>query len=142
MLFRSLDEAVAFCHIRQFIAQPVDEKDTTSTWLSGRPRALSAVKKVLGSSYCQAHAGAYTGGTNAVYWFEIVGRRPDGLIVVSNLTERAKRQVENVQTAIESDLLYPLLRGSDAQRWQATPSAWIFFRDDPAIKKKPFQKTR
>jgi SAM-dependent methyltransferase len=138
----TLDEAVAFCHIRQFIAQPVDEKDTTSTWLSGRPRALSAVKKVLGSSYCQAHAGAYTGGTNAVYWFEIVGRRPDGLIVVSNLTERAKRQVENVQTAIESDLLYPLLRGSDAQRWQATPSAWIFFRDDPAIKKKPFQKTR
>jgi hypothetical protein len=34
---------------RQFVAEPVDEADPTSSWITGRPRALKAVKKVLGS---------------------------------------------------------------------------------------------
>src|SRR2546427_9739594 len=53
---------------------------------------------------------------NAVYWLEIIDRRPDGLVVVSNITEGAKRKVENVQAAIEPELLYPLLRGRDVNR--------------------------
>jgi hypothetical protein len=31
---------------------------------------------------------------------------------------------------VELDLLYPLLRGCDVQRWQATPSAWIIVPQD------------
>jgi len=89
------------------------------------------VKKVLGASAYQAHAGAYTGGANGVYWLEIVGQRPDGLVVVSNLTKGAKRKVDNVQAAIEPDLLYPLLRGRDVSRWQATPQAYILMVQDP-----------
>jgi hypothetical protein len=116
---------------RQFVAEPVDEADLTSPWLTGRPRALKAVKQVLGTSDYQAHAGAYTGGANAVYWLEIVGERPDGLVVVSNITEGAKRNVENVQAALEPDLLYPLLRGRDVHRWQATPSAYLLMVQDP-----------
>jgi hypothetical protein len=40
-------------------------------------------------------------GINGVYWLEIVGQRPDGLVVVRNITEGAKREVQSVQTAIE-----------------------------------------
>lgn len=116
---------------RQFVAQPVDETDLTAPWITARPRALRAVKKVLGASDYQAHAGAYTGGANGVYWLEIVGQRPDGLVVVSNLTEGAKREVENVQAAIEPDLLYPILRGRDVGRWLAQPSAYILMVQDP-----------
>jgi hypothetical protein len=49
----------------------------------------------------------------------------DGLIVFSNLTEGVKKDVENVQSAIEPDLVYPLLRGQDVKRWSAVPSAHI-----------------
>jgi hypothetical protein len=86
---------------------------------------------VLGASDYQAHAGAYTGGANAVYWLEIIDQRPDGLVVVSNITEGAKRKVENVQAALEPELLYPLLRGRDVHRWQAVPSAYILMVQDP-----------
>lgn len=116
---------------RQFAAEPVDEVDSTSPWITGRQRALKAVKKVMGTSNYRAYEGVNTGGANGVYWLEIVGQRPDGLVVVSNLTEGAKREVENVQTVIEPDLLYPLLRGRDVQRWQAQPSAYILMIQDP-----------
>ncbi len=116
---------------RQHVARPVDEADPTSPWLTGRERALEAIGKVLGASDYHAHEGVNSGGANAVYWLEIVGQRPDGLLVVSSLTKGARRKVEQVQTAIEPDLVYPLLRGRDVRRWQATPSAHILVVQDP-----------
>lgn len=120
---------------RRFVAQPVDESDPTSPWITGHPRALKAVKKVLGVSDYQAKAGVCT-WLNGVYWLEVIGQRPDGLVVVSNLTEGAKRKMESVQAAIEPDLLYPLLRGRDVSRWQATPSAYILVTHEPGMKLK------
>jgi SAM-dependent methyltransferase len=110
---------------RQFVAEPFDDADSTSPWITGRLRALRAVKKVLGASDYRAREGVNTGGANGVYWLEIVGHRPDGVAVISNITKGAKRKVENVQAAIEPDLLYPLLRGRDIRRWQAKPQDCI-----------------
>jgi len=115
---------------RRFSAEPVDETDPTSPWITGRPRALRAVKKVLGASDYTGKAGACT-WLNGVYWLDVVDRRPDGMVIVSNITEGAKRQVENVQVALEPDLLYPLLRGRDVTRWLATPQAHILMVQDP-----------
>ena len=117
---------------REFYAEPVDEADLTSPWISGRRWALKAVKKVLGTSEYQARAGVCT-WLNGVYWVEIVGERPPGLVIVSNLTTSGKRKVENVQTAIEPDLLYPLLRGRDVRRWQATPSVYVLVTHEPGM---------
>jgi len=114
-----------------FAAEPVDPEDPTSPWLTARPRALEAIRKILGRSDYEAHAGAYTGGANAVYWVNIVYRRPDGLVVVRNITEGAKVKVSEVTEPIEPDLLYPLLRGRDVKRWVAKPSAFILMVQDP-----------
>ncbi|GFP21823.1 hypothetical protein HKBW3S06_01050, partial [Candidatus Hakubella thermalkaliphila] len=131
----SLDDAMNMTQRKQFVAEPVSEKDPTSPWITGRPKALRAVKKVLGQSDYVAHAGAYTGGANGVYWVNIVDRRPDGLVVVSNITEGAKRKVESIQAAIESDLLYPLLRGRDVRRWRTEPAAYIIMAQDPKTRR-------
>lgn len=121
----SLSEAISMCAVRQFVAQPVDNSDLRSTWLTGTRRALDALRRVLGTSDYQAHVGAYTGGANAVYWMETITHRSDGLVVVRNLTEGAKRQVDSVQAVIEPELIYPLLRANDVKRWFARPSAEI-----------------
>jgi hypothetical protein len=86
---------------------------------------------VLGQSHYKAHEGVNTGGANAVYWVDIVLERPDGLVVVRNLIEGAKIKVDEVTEPIEPDLLYPLLRGRDVQRWKAEPSALILMVQDP-----------
>jgi len=116
-----------------FVAESVDPSDPTSPWLTARPKAIKAVRKVLGKSDYEAHEGVNTGGANAVYWVNIVLKRTDGLVVVRNITEGAKVKVDEVTEPIEPDLLYPLLRGRDVQRWKAEPSAWILITHLPGM---------
>jgi SAM-dependent methyltransferase len=108
----------------KFVAEPVNPSDPTSPWLTARPKVIRAIRKVLGKSDYKAHEGVNTGGANAVYWVDIY-KRPDGLVVVRNITEGARVRVNEVTEPIEPDLLYPLLRGRDVQRWKAEPSAYI-----------------
>ena len=127
----SLAEVLSATVRLHFAAEPVDPNDPTSSWLTAHPYAFMAIYKVRGKSDYKAHAGACTGGANAVYWVEIIDRRPDGLVLVRNLTQGAKVQVPEVVEAVESDLLYPLLRGRDVQRWKAEPAACILMVQDP-----------
>jgi hypothetical protein len=127
----TLEEVTNATKQLNFVAEPVNPSDPTSPWLTARPKAIKAVRKVLGKSDYVAHEGVNTGGANAVYWVDIVYKRPDGLVVVRNITEGAKVKVDEVTEPIEPDLLYPLLRGRDVQRWNAQPSAWILMVQDP-----------
>lgn len=118
-----------------FQAVPVDTKDPSSAWLTARPKAIRALHKVLGVSAYRAYEGANSGGANGVYWLEALARRPDGLIVTRNVTEGVKRKVEVVTVELEPDLLYPLLRGRDVQRWLAQPSLHILMVQDPKTRR-------
>lgn len=109
----------------QFKAQPVSSNDYTSAWVTGRTKAVAAAGKVLGKSEYSAREGVNTGGANGVFWLEILETRKDGLLVIRNITEGAKREVQKVEAVLEPDLVYPLLRGRDVNRWSAIPSAYI-----------------
>jgi hypothetical protein len=130
----SWEEASRMTARRDLVAEPVDGEDATSAWITGRRRALGGLHKILGRSDYVAHAGAYTGGANGVYWLDIVGTHPDGLIVVRNITEGIKREVKEVQGVIEPDLVYPLLRPRDVSRWESEPSAHILMVQDPVTR--------
>jgi SAM-dependent methyltransferase len=107
-----------------FVAQPVDNADPTSLWLTGRPQAVEALERILGVSQYRASAGVCT-WLNSVYWLHIVERRPDGILVVTNLVGAGKKKIAKQHTAVEPDLVYPLLRARDVRRWKAAPSASI-----------------
>ncbi len=130
----TLEEVLEQTKRLNFRAAPVDESDPTSAWLTARPKALQAVRKVLGTSDYQARAGACT-WANSIYWLEILAERPDGLVVVRNVIEGAKRKVEAATVELEPDLLYPLLRGRDVQRWLAKPSLHILMMQDPKTRR-------
>lgn len=115
-------------------AEPVNQDDATSAWITARQWALKALHKVTRKSDYVAHEGSNTGGANAVFWLEIDGLRPGGLAMVSNLTRGAKRRVRQVHVAIEPDLLYPLIRGRDVKRWACSPSAHILMTQDPTTR--------
>lgn len=120
----TLEEVQAITRQLPFKAAPVKASDITSSWLTARPKALGAIRKVLGASGYQARAGVTT-WANGIYWVDKVATRPDGLVVVRNLTEGAKLEVESVTAPLEGDLLYPLLRGREVRRWEATPTYQI-----------------
>ena len=115
-------------------AVPVVATKESSPWLTAPKQALSGIQKVIGQSDYQAYAGCCT-WLNAVYWIRIVEKRPNGELLIENLHDVGKIKVAHVQTVIEPDLVYPLLRGRDVQRWQAEASAHIILAQDPQIRK-------
>jgi len=126
----TLDEVIGMTERKQFVAEPVNENDLTSPWITGRPKALKGVKKILGKSEYKAYAGV-CGWANSIFWVDVITKRPDGLVIISNITEKAKRKMESIQCAIEPDLLYPLLRSGDLKRWNANSSIWIILPHTP-----------
>jgi hypothetical protein len=127
----TLDEVTGKTQRKNWKAEPSDSNDPTSAWLTGNEWVIRTIKKVLGKSAYEGHAGVYTGGANAVYWFEILTDHHDGTVTARNITENAKRNVESLQVRLEKELLHPLIKGQDVETWNATPSAYILFVQDP-----------
>jgi hypothetical protein len=110
-------------------ARPVDPGRPGSQWLiapSGGPQAASLV----GRADYEAHLGANTGGANGVYWVEGLERR-GAEVLVRNMASTGRRPVPEVVRAVESGLLYPLVRWHDVRPWRAAPSAYILLAQDP-----------
>jgi len=130
----SLAEARSLVSVSKLGALPVDPNKATSPWLTAPKRALAGIQKVIGQSDYQAYAGCCT-WLNAVYWIRILDTRANGELLVENLHDVGKIKVAAVQAVIEPDLVYPLLRGRDVQRWHAEPSAHIILAQDPETRK-------
>jgi len=126
---------------RAWYARPVDPKDSTSSWITGRNLAIAALEKLLKPSPYRAHEGANAGGASGVFWMDVVGKRPGGQVMISNITETAKRKVVKIQAAIEPDLLYPLLFQRDVSRWRADVSSYILMVQDPTARRGIDRKT-
>ncbi len=127
---------------RDWKALPVSPNDATSAWLTARPKALAALRNVLGKSDYSAREGTNTGGANAVYWVEIVGKRPDKKVIISNVLEGARNKVPQMQAAIERELVYPLIRGADVSRWAAHPSLSIVLTHESGQRLKAIPETQ
>jgi hypothetical protein len=111
-------------------AIPVDPEVKTSPWLTAPQKALVGLRKVMGKSDYHAAAGCCT-WLNGCFWIRILHRLPNGEILIENLYDVGKIKLPRTQVAIEPNLVYPLLRGRDVQRWRSTPSAHIILAQDP-----------
>ncbi|MGB6836713.1 MAG: N-6 DNA methylase [Dehalococcoidia bacterium] len=136
----SLEEVRRETTTAELAARPVEADKVTSPWITASRAALDALGKVIGASEYRAYEGSNTGGLNGVYWLRILGRRPDGLLLIENLYDVGRKKVRVVQAAIEPDLVYPLLRGRDVDRWRAAPSAYILIVQDP-VKRTGYEES-
>ena len=105
-------------------ASPVESADKTSPWLSLPARAHIGLSKVLGKSPYTARAGLVT-WADGIYWARVVEKRPDGLLLVENLHDAGKREVECVKHPIEPEFLYPFVRWDHIRKWHARPSCYV-----------------
>jgi hypothetical protein len=109
-------------------AQPVSASPT-SPWLVASAPALAVLRRAGGESAYKGFAGA-CGWLNGVYWVNVTAG-PGDLVTIQNLADVGKIKVRSVETQVEPDLLYPLLRGRDVLRWCATPQAAQVIPQDP-----------
>jgi hypothetical protein len=128
-----------------FDAAPIDPRQPASPWFLW-PRGWKGPRcNLIGPSHYQAHLGANTGGANGVYWVTLpVNANEDqvaGLVRIRNLAGRGKRPVPVVEQLVESDLVYPLLRWRDVDRFRAVPSVFLLLVQD-AETRRGIEETR
>ena len=110
-----LTEAESVARIDKNMAEPVSHR-LTDIWMTASPQALAALKKVLGNSAYDSHAGVTT-WLNGIYFLEVLEQLPNRKLRVRNLGDVGKKKVAVRDSSVESDLVYVLLRGRDISRW-------------------------
>jgi len=114
---------------RTYLAEPIEPSRPGSPWFL-RPEGLQTpLDRLVGPSGYAAHLGANSGGANGVYWDELVEKSGDG-ILVRNIAQKSKRDLDRVERPVEPHLLYPLARWGDVSRWCVKTSAHIILAQD------------
>jgi type II restriction/modification system DNA methylase subunit YeeA len=115
---KPLEEVLKETRRYEAIMIPLELRKPESPWMQVTPRVIEAVRKLLAEpQHYEAHAGVYV-GLNQVYYVEVKGKTPDGRFIITNPPEPGqKKKVKQTEAAIESDLVYPLIRGEDVKRW-------------------------
>jgi hypothetical protein len=121
-------EILGKTQVKYFKAQSVDGSEQGS-WITARPKAIKAITKVMTKSPYKAREGS-SGGLNSVYLLRPLSTE-DRYLRVANFTENAKKKVKQVEALLETDLVYPTLRGREIIRWQAKPEIAIVLPQDP-----------
>ena len=111
------------------LARPIDPERGNSPWMITSKEIATDIGDLVGPSEYDAHLGANSGGANGVYWLRIVGRAKEG-VLVENVSEKSKSDIDHLTVAIEPDLIYPLIRWLDVQRYTAHPSVYILLAQD------------
>ncbi|HQJ32564.1 MAG TPA: N-6 DNA methylase [Anaerolineaceae bacterium] len=120
---------------RQFLAEPVDENDKTSSWLTAPRAAFKSIRTILGKSEYEAHLGVNAGGASGIYWLDLISTNPDGTLLVSNKTECSKKKLDSVQVRLEPELVYPLVRERGIKKWHYIQNDYLLFVQDPDRRK-------
>jgi len=113
----TLEEVMARTERAELIMTPI--ADVSGPWAQLTPKAKKALENVIGRAEYNAHAGVYT-GFNQIYFVKILDKLPNGSLVITNPPEPGqKKKVKQVTARVEADLVYPLLRGRDVEKWFA-----------------------
>jgi len=113
-----LEEVLKTTRRYEMVIMPLKPNDATSPWMQITPNIVNAVRKVIGGSqYYEAHEGIVA-ALNQVYFVKVRRRTPDGMLIITNLPESGqKKKVKQVEAKVEPDLVYPLIRGEDVEKW-------------------------
>ncbi len=126
----SLPDVVSKCTFSQRYARPIKDTDIHSPWITLPKGVAQVTRKAIGKSTYRAREGVNTGGASGVYWIEIIRDLPNGKILIRNMGNVGRRKVPVLEVAVESDLVFPLLRGRDTSKWVAKPSAYVIIPQD------------
>jgi len=114
----SLEDVLKITKHYEIAMMPLIPNDPSSPWMQVMPNIINVIRKVIsGNQYYKAYIGIST-VLNQVYYIKVLGRTPEGLLIITNPPESGqKKKVKQVEAIVEPDLVYPLIRGRDVKKW-------------------------
>jgi len=122
-----LDEIIVFLQRKKLMVKPVGK--FTGPW-QHYGKAQNSLTNIEGENHYQARRGAAT-DPYGVFWLDVKQVLSDGRIMVRNLTEFGKRKIQSVEETLEPDLVFPMVRGKDIERWGCTPQIYLLVTQNP-----------
>jgi hypothetical protein len=104
-------------HAEAMQARPIDAARPASPWLVQSVGARD-MRELTGPSDYRAYLGANSGGANGVYWVDILGMQ-EGLVRIRPTLSADEAPRAAAEWLVESELLYPLLRWDDVDRFRS-----------------------
>lgn len=108
------------------MAVPVPGGDGTRPWLVGSARDQTVFSKVFAAGAkpeYKARKGITT-DRNGIFWVHAIGAVGAGLVTVQNASDIGKTKgIPQITAAVESEHLFPLLRGRGVAPFNAVPEA-------------------
>lgn len=99
---------------------------------------INSKLKISGENNYSAHSGAYI-SPYGVFWLKINEVLSDKKILISNITDKGKIKINTIIATIESDLIYPGLRGKDIKRWGCDIKINVLLTQNPE-KREPYSE--
>ncbi|MCC6005094.1 MAG: N-6 DNA methylase, partial [Thermofilum sp.] len=96
-----------------------DPRKPESPWIQATPKVANVIRKLLsGKQNYNAYEGVNV-ALSQVYFVKIKGMISNEYAIITNPPEtRQKKKVKQMEAAvIESELIYPLIRGRDIKKW-------------------------
>jgi hypothetical protein len=130
-----LDEVYNLLNRKKLLARPIGS-------IVGPWQTIGEEKKILinieGQNSYKAREGVNV-SPYGVFWLKIIKVLSDGTLLIQNRTEYSKIKIQSVQDRIESDLIYPAVRGSDIDRWSVNPEIYILLPNPQSKEPYPEQ---
>jgi hypothetical protein len=123
-----LTEVRQFLKENRYIAKPIGS--VVGPWQTQLSELEDLFSRIEGNNYYEAKSGIIA-DPYGVFWLEIKQILSDRSVIITNLSEKGKRKISKIEERVESDLIYPSLRGSDIQRWLARYKFFVFLTQDP-----------
>jgi hypothetical protein len=122
-----LDEALRFLQKKKLMAQPIGTPTGSWQTISEKQKGLRAIE---GKNEYQARRGVET-DPYGIFLLEVIQVFHDGSLLIKNRTDLGKQKIQEIKERIESDLVFPLIRGSDLERWTLKSSIYALITQDP-----------
>lgn len=129
----SFEEALPLLQKAKLNAKPMGSINGSWQTVTSRQSGLGSVQ---GNNPYLARLGARV-EPYGVFWLEIRQVLSNGDLVVHNLPKMGKRKIQQVEERVESDLVFPAVRGSDIKRWNAIAQIYVLMSQDPQ-KSEPY----
>jgi hypothetical protein len=115
--------------INQRSASPI--QGYVGSWQDAPSQLDKAWKNIKGKSYYKAIRGASI-DPYGVFYIKILKTMTKDLVMIENLPELGKKtEIQKNTSIIESKFVYPVVRGSDINRWKTSPEIFAIIVQDP-----------
>jgi len=122
----SLEKALKKSERIETLAEPIGYRPGMNVIppLSTLPKeSLRILKRIRGESQYKAHKGVDS-IPSGVYWVKIINSY-NNTVLIKNLVQTGKMKIKEIESVVEKDLIFPIIRGNDIQPFEATYKHYI-----------------